>query len=352
MRLWQMAVLACCTAWAAGCGGSSAKREAVASLREGPAVGEAPAAPLADPPHTPRDAQGVGRGQDAIDDAPKTPPIETVVRGAPSGPVAKENRSANRVVWVGKRIEVKSYMKEWRLEVTTRDGDAIRGELWFSAEAKGTPYPVVGTLPGQGDGPVALRTEKDEISRVVFDGEIKAGEINLVYNCNDTAETHIVGTGILKPKSAKADAPVAKPRLPGGTRSPAALFTDEQSQMMKSEYYKKAQSLAKKLAKETAARRVELENEASRLGVAELLAALKVNPRSSADDMMRWAIQNERLKNAKEEALTPAERQARKDFALLLLGGLLGAGGSNDPAEAARKNQERRDLENRNGPGR
>ena len=260
---------------------------------------------------------------------PNSAPITPALPGLselPDVPEVEGDQFAQGEVWVGKRMEVNTSMREWRLTVTKRAGDRFQGEIYFIQDMKTLDYSVEGTAPCKNNGDVRFATPKADRHQMSFEGKVSSGELGLVYNGNVSQVLDVVGAGTMKQKSVLDAIPPTKPRLPGGPRMPSAQ-QQEQERLRNSEYFAAAKALTKANAKALVTKRAAWAKESEKLTADELVDSIKAIPCNTPEERLRWNIYNARLQTVREASLTPEQRQARQSFALLLLAAAFSGGG-------------------------
>ncbi len=117
------------------------------------------------------------------------------------------------------------------------------------------------------------------------------------------------------------------------TEEERILWLVQQSQLEKAEMDAEKRAKREELAK----KRAEMKTSVAKLSIPDLEAALRTNPRKTADERMLWYIQKDRLGQARWEALSPAERQqiqnAKAFFFLAALDAISRLGGDSSSEE-------------------
>lgn len=258
-------------------------------------------------------------------------PAATPGTGKPSA--VSGDRFAVGAVWSGTRVVNRTMTQTWQLTVTERRGKSFKGEMVISS-LRSQPLTVEGTAPDSGDGSLSFTSTSKGPFQQTFTGSLNGDEAKLSFTGTSIMGSSASGTATLSPMVASTK---------GGTGEPPLTSYQQY----------RAESRAKAAA---------MKKEAEKLSVAQLEASLAANPKKTPEERMRWYVYSEQLEAAKYAALSPAEREARAKIGMALLGAIFGGGGGaatdDGPSyeqeyanEMARKNQEARDMRNRNGTG-
>jgi len=252
------------------------------------------------------------------------------------GPVVEGDQFAKGKEWTGRRVEVtarRENPREFKLVVTQRSGEHLQGVFHFPQLEGGGPIPtyaVEGSAPPSGDGEVRFSTlELHKHKQIFVEGELKDGEMWLIYNGKMASAGEVYGVGALKPKGEAKPRPTGRPRPSERTSAPGTRQA-ELDKLRNSEHYTAAKELAKNAIGSLPAKKLVWSKEAANMTAIELAKALREKFPRTLDERTSFSIYNARLQALKEENMTPEERAAKQELSLFLFSVIFPKGVASD----------------------